>query len=279
MTEQRKNEIFEAASRDVASTSNNIFGFELPAIDVPIPSEGKVYPSTHPLSGRVSATINGMTAAQENILTNKSLAKRGTLLSELIRSCLTNKSINPRDLLIGDRNTLMVAIRISGYGPDYGVKVVCPQCETTSNQKFSLESLPIKNLTIEPIEPGSNLFEHILPQSKARVKFRFLTGADEEDIAITQTQKKRIGVDESSLVTSGLLHSIVSINGITDRSQISMAIPRMPALDSKSLRHYIQDNEPGIQMRAQMTCPEPDCEYVGEVDMPLGANFFWPRSE
>lgn len=276
---ERKNEIFDGPGvRELSQTGGGALTFEVPVIEVPLPSDGKVYPEGHPLHKQSSVLINSMTAAQENILTNRSLAKRGTLLTHLIQSCLKDRTINAKEMLIGDRNTLMVALRASGYGPDYKVSVTCPECSEVSSQEFGLDKLPIKRLEIDPVIEGQNLFEFTLPQSKIRVKFRFLTGLDEEDIAITQAQKKKAGAGpDGDLVTSGLLQSIVSIKDVTDKSQISLALPRMPAYDSQALRRYIQDNEPGMKLRGRMECPH--CGHVGEVDMPLGAGFFWPGAE
>lgn len=272
-----RNEIFNSGQQRIDSAG--VLTFDIPVIDVPLPSQGKVYKTEHPLFEKGNVTITAMTAAQENILTNKSLAKRGTLMSQLIQSCLSNRTINARELLIGDRSTIMVALRISGYGSEYKIKVVCPSCDESSVQTFDLSQLPIKLLQIDPAVKGENIFEFTLPMSKARVLFKFLTGVEEEEIAMTQTNKKKAGAGlaDSDLVTSGLLHSIVSINGVSDRVQIATALPRMPAFDSQALRRHIQDNEPGMQLKSTMVCP--GCDYTGEVDMPLGASFFWPGSD
>lgn len=273
----RKNEVFAGGAPQGMEGAGPGITFEVPVIDVPLPSLGKVYDADHPLHAASSLTITAMTAAQENILTNKALAKRGTLLTNLIQSCIKDKRINAREMLIGDRNTVMVALRISGYGPEYKIKVSCPQCGEISTQEFSLDQLPVRKLELEPVAVGQNLFEVRLPQSRATVRFKFLTGIDEEEIALSTAQKKKLGAGEGDLVTTSLFQMIVSINGVTDRAQISMALPRMPAYDSQHLRKYIQSNEPGMQLRGDMTCP--NCDFVGEVDMPLGASFFWPGAE
>jgi hypothetical protein len=274
----RKNEIFESLGASEVMNRPGALTFEVPVIDVPLPSNGKVYPEDNPLHSKKDVSITAMTATQENILTNKSFAKKGTLLTNLIQSCLTNKNIDVKEMLMGDRNTIMVSLRISGYGPDYKVKVTCPECDKPSQQEFRLDQLPIRKLEIEPISTGSNIFEFTLPSSKKKVHFKFLTGRDEEEIAITQAQKKKISVaTDADLVTSGLQQMILSIQGVTDKNQIALALPKMPAFDSQALRRYIQDNEPGMQLKGEMVCP--NCDHVGEVEMPLGAGFFWPGAE
>ncbi len=269
----RKNEIFTQQKQQRADSI-----FDAVTVEVPLPSKGVVYPPDNSLHNVESVVITAMTAEQENILTNKSYAKKGTLLTELIKSCMQDKTIDVRNMLIGDRTTIMVAMRISGYLSEYKINVKCPTCDETSTQTFNLEKLPIRKLELTPIEPGANKFKFTLPQSKAEVIFKFLTGADEEEISVMSANKKRvIGNDKEEIVTNGLLHSIISIKGITERNKIANSLPHMPAYDSQALRNYIQDNEPGIQMKGEMVCPS--CEFVGEVGMPLGASFFWPRAQ
>lgn len=278
-TRTRRNEIYnQSQARD--SNKNhpqNLIAFDNPTIEIPLPSNGIIYHADHPLAGKETVEITMMTAKQENILTNRSLAKSGKLLSKLIESCLVDQSIDSRDMLIGDRNTVMVALRASGYGSEYKVSVTCPACSAKSEQEFMLNNLPIRRLEIQPIAVGQNLFEFKLPLSKADIAFRFLTGHDEEELAVTMNRKKKLGAVDSELVTSSLIQSIVSINGITDRRAISLAIPRMPAIDSKAFRNYVQENEPGMKLRGTMECPE--CDHVEEVSIPLDAGFFWPDAK
>ena len=76
--------------------------------------------------------IKAMTAREEDILTSRAFIKKGTVITELIRSCLVDKRIDPNSLLSGDRNALMVAIRVTGYGVEYSTEVTCPVCDTYS---------------------------------------------------------------------------------------------------------------------------------------------------
>lgn len=275
---KRKNEIFEApnAQDQVRAAPPEVTGlkFEVPVVEVPLPSNGIVYPADHPLHGKTSVMIESMTTRQENILTNRALAKQGTMLSSLITSVLREKGVDPRAMLTGDRNTLMVALRVSGYGPEYTVQMVCPVCSHAFKQEFDLSQLPVKRLEIQPVREGVNEFSFVLPLSKATVVFKFLTGADEEEIAQTQVRKKKQGLESADLVTQGLMYSIVSIHGETDRSKIARVINSLRAFDSRALRKHIADNEPGMQLKGWMECP--NCDHTREVDMPMEANFFWP---
>lgn len=249
-------------------------GSDIPVEEVPIPSEGKVYPQKSPLHKKQTLTITAMTTREEDILTSRALLKKGTVITELVKSCLVDKAIDPLELLVGDRNTLMVAIRITGYGQEYDTEVECASCNTKTKQKFDLAQLPIQRLEIDPKVPGTNEFSFTLPMSKKNVSFKFLTGADELEISQTQEKLKKLKMQNDNVVTTNLLYSIVSIDGNSDRQAISTAVRKLPARDSLALRNYIKKNEPGIKMVQSVTCPS--CDTPEEVNMPIGTSFLWP---
>lgn len=252
------------------------FGLDIPVEVVPLPSAGKIYPTGSSLHNTDTVEIRPMTAREEDILTSRALLKKGTVITELIRSCLVDRTVSPNELLGGDRNALMVAIRITGYGPDYNAEIVCDECNTKSPHAFNLAELPIKRLEIDPVVPGTNQFQFLLPFSKKLVKFRFLTGKDEEEIMSMNERQKKLGLSTESTITTNLIHSIVSIEGVEDRAKIVNFIKHMPARDSLALRNYIKDNEPGVIMKQETTCPS--CGHSEEVNMPLGATFLWPSA-
>lgn len=250
------------------------FGFEVPVESVPLPSSGVVYPAESSLHMCQTVDIRSMTAREEDILTSRALIKKGTVITELIRSCLTDKRIQVQDMLAGDRNAIMVALRITGYGAEYNVEADCPKCSARSKQEFNLADMPIKRLQIEPIAKGQNVFEFKLPVTKKTVHFKFLTGRDEEEISTIQDRAKKQGALADNIVTTRLQFAIVSVDGKTDRSSINGFIRNMPAKDSMALRKFIDSNEPGIDMKGDFDCPS--CNDVNEVRVPLGASFFWP---
>jgi hypothetical protein len=252
------------------------FGLDIPTELVPLPSNGKVYPPTSSLCGRETIEIRPMTAREEDILTSRALLKKGTVVTELIKSCLVDKSINTLDLLAGDRNALMVAVRITGYGADYTAEVPCGECEAKNQQTFNLAELPLKRLEIDPVTDGQNLFEFVLPHTKKKVLFKFTTGRDEEELSAMQEKQKKLGLKSDSSVTSALQQAIISVDGVEDRAKISNFIKMMPARDSLALRNYIRQNEPGLTMKQETTCPE--CGHSEEVNMPLGVSFLWPTT-
>ena len=253
------------------------FGFEIPVESVPLPSLGKTYDAESPLHGCETIDIRSMTAREEDILTSRALIKKGTVITHLLKSCMIDKRIDPDSMLSGDRNAVMTALRITGYGASYQVEVDCPACSERSKQAFNLAELPIKRLGIDPVSPGANLFVAKLPRTSATVRFKFLTGMDEQEITIASERAKKQGQKADNLVTQRLRYAIFSVNGISDRTKIDTFVRNMPARDSLFLRKHIDNNEPGIDMTAWMDCPS--CLEHSEVRLPMGASFFWPDAE
>lgn len=250
------------------------FDFELPAESVPLPTKGILYPQGHALHRKESVDIRCMTAKDEDILTSRALIRKGTVIDTLIKNCLTDKTVDVRSLTSGDRNALMIGLRITGYGQEYTIELECPACNDRGKHDFDLSELPIKRLKIDPVEEFQNKFSFTLPKMNKEVIFKFLTGDDETELTKTFDRARKVSEVES-MVTTRLTHSIISISGNTSKSLISKVVRNMPALDSLALRQFIEDNEPGIQMNGEIICT--NCGWSGEVEIPIGVEFFWPQ--
>ena len=277
---RKGNEVFEGSRGSVAPRRDVLkddFGFEIPTQVVPLPSGGIIYPVESSMHGKQEVSIKAMTAKEEDILTSRALIKKGTVISELLKSAIVEDGFDPDIMLSGDRNALMITLRATGYGADYRVEVDCPACGTRSKQNFDLGQLPIKQLELDPVAPGANLFETELPVSKKKVRFKFLTGNDEREMSVMAERKKKQGVQVDNAVTTRLQYQIQSVDGITDRTKIGFFVRAMPAKDSLHLRKFIDKHEPGIEMKSWMDCP--NCFETSEVRLPLGATFFWPDTE
>ncbi len=274
MEENNKTGVVDNHIRNVAKDD---FDWEVPVELVPVPSEGKVYTKESGLFGVSSLEIKSMTAREEDILTSRAFIKKGTVVTELVKSCLVNKSVNVDNMLTGDRDALMVSIRITGYGSSYSASVSCPNCGTRhKDHEFDLSGLAIKRLELNPIAEGVNEFEYLLPVSKKNVTFKFMTARDDQNLTIEKERKRELFGSEyiEGGVTDSLSAHIVSIDGIRDRSKINMFINKMPALDSSKLRKYIAENKPGLIMELPLSCD--NCNTTNNVDLPIGVTFFWP---
>ncbi len=260
----------------VQNVVKDVFGLEMAVENVPLPSRGIIYSPESALYGKETLQIRAMTAKDEDILMSRAYIKNGTAIQELIKACLVDKSIDVDEMIAGDRNAIMIALRITGYGADYQVECDCPKCNKTADQNFNLSNLGIKRLEIDPISEGSNLFEIQLPVCKKIVRVKFSNGYDEKELSSAQERKKKLGLQQDTIITDRLQNAIVSVQSITDKTKIGMFIKEMPARDSLALRKFLDNNEPGIDMTVNMKCPH--CFEESEIKLPIGINFFWPNS-
>ena len=257
-------------------TQNKTIEFEIPTEFVKLPSKGKIYGPDSNLFQKEELEIRVMTAKDEDILTSRALVRKNLVIQRLLQNILVDKSINVNELIRGDREALLIALRITGYGTDYNVNLTCPQCMSTFMHNVDLSKLEIKFLEIEPLEPNVNMFDLILPVSSKEVIWKFIDFVDESQIAdIQKNRKKKLNTDVDNLVTLRLLHSIVSIDGVADRNLIASATKNMPARDSLALRNYIDESEACIKMNSDVTCE--NCGEESAVDIPMTAGFFWPN--
>jgi len=244
--------------------SDNKFASEM----IDLPSEGKLYPDNHPLKdGKIE--IKYMTAKEEDILTSQNLIKKGIVIDTLLNSLILTKGVNSNDLLVGDKNAVMVAARILAYGPEYTCEVTNPNTGLKTQQNFNLADCPFKKL---PEDITENKFEVELPVSKSKVVFKLLTGLDEKNIEDELNSQKKIGSDIVPELTTRLRHSIVSVDGDDSQTTVNNFSVNILAKDSMYLRKQISKVSPDIELTQQV-------DIGGDtvtVNIPMTVNFFWP---
>lgn len=237
--------------------------FKLPTETVELPSKGLFYPEESELSkGKVE--MKYMTAKEEDILTNQSYIKNGTVLDRLMKSLIISP-VNYDELLVGDKNAIMVAARVLGYGKDYTFEY--------SGEEYTVDLTTIDNKPLHPsIESGkTNEFEFTLPHSNNRVTFRFLTHKDELDIAREIEGLKKINKDASPELTTRLKYIITSVEGNKEKKDIRNFVDNyLLAKDSKALRNHIRDIQPDVDLTFFPS------EGGNRVNIPVGISFFWP---
>jgi hypothetical protein len=249
----------------------------VPAELVKLPSEGKIYSIDSGLHNRQEIEIKAMTTREEDILTSRAYAKKGSTITELIRSCVVDKSVDVEQLISGDRNALMVAIRITGYGAKLSPELKCPKCGETNHPDFDLSKVSIKSIGAEPVSPGVNEFECDLPVSEAKATFKLLTAKDEEDLVNQHERKKKMfNSPVDTLMSDQLKMSLLSVNGKRDRAALAFFVDNMSGLDSQTLREKMLDIKPDVDMKQLFECEF--CDLVEEVEIPIDREFFWPRS-
>lgn len=240
--------------------------FKLPTETVDLPSKGILYPKDSPLaSGKIE--MKYMTAKEEDILTNANYIKQGVVIDKLLQSLIVS-DINYNDILVGDKNAMMVAARILAYGKDYefeydGVK-----------QTVDLSNIEPKPLSQELEKATENEFTFTLPSTGNIITFRLLTHG--EDIKIDQEVKglQKINKDSISDVTVRLAHLVTSINGNRDQKDIRDFVNNyFLARDAREFRKYYSSLNPDLDLSTTVTNSTGDEE---DVDLPIGLTFFWP---
>ena len=254
--------------------------FVVPTEVVDLPSRGDFYPEGHPLHNQETIEIRHMTAKEEDILTSEALLKKGLALDRLLQSVIVNKEIKVNDLLIGDKNAVTLAARISGYGEQYEVNVTCPACNATIDHTYDLSEIP-HNHGIQPDDDTENVsltpegtFIATLPKTQFTAEFRLLNGADESSLERTATKLRKLNLPESSS-TSLLKQLVVSINGVNVASEVAMFIDNMPAQDARFLRACVQLVTPNVEMTQNFECTS--CGATTEMAVPFTSEFFWPN--
>lgn len=248
--------------------------YAVPVSTVKLPSRGLAYPSENPLYLAESVDVKPVTAREENILASPVLIRNGKVLTTLMRACITNRLVDPDDMLLGDKNAVLIAIRVSAYGAKYEARVSCPECREEADHEFDISRLSLKVLEAQPDGgPGSNEFKFLLPLSKRACWFRLMdvrTNAQlEKD---KEAVRKKTGQDQA--ITMRLLAQVTRIQGVEQGKPLVQAIENMPGQDSLALRRYMDDIAPDVNMEQPYECGS--CGQTSEVEIPLGLGFFWP---
>ena len=240
--------------------------FNLPTEMVELPSKGKLYPKDSPLaSGKIE--IKYMTAKEEDILTNTNYIKQGVVIDKLLKSLIVT-DVNYDDILVGDKNAIMVAARILAYGASY---------DYTYNgvaQSHDLSTLESKELHEDYQKATSNEFSYTLPHTDNVITFKILTHGDE--IKIDQEIKglQKITKDSSSDITVRLAHILTSVNGNTERKDIREFVNKyFLSKDAREFRKYYAQVSPDLDMKISATGANGEEEVI---DLPIGVSFFWP---
>jgi hypothetical protein len=267
-----------AAASMPAMGAPSELSFVVPTEFVELPSRGRYYDDAHPLHNQETIEVRHMTAKDEDILSSRALLKNGLAIDRLLSSIIVDKRINPNSLLVGDKNAVIVAARISAYTSEYATKVTCPHCAATADHLFDLSKVTLSygddhgDLNISQDQDGNYVIT--LPITKAQVTTKFLTGVDEKRMLKATTARRKANQIDN-LVTMNMKLFTQSINGVTKRQELDNFINNMPTLDSQYLRTAYSRIVPNVDMVQEYVCEE--CTSESTLEVPFTADFFWPR--
>jgi hypothetical protein len=237
---------------------------KFPTEMVELPSRGLLYPKDSPLaSGKIE--MKYMTAKEEDILTNQNYIQQGVVIDRLLQSLIVTP-ITYGDLLIGDKNAILIASRILGYGKDYEFEY------KGRTELVDLSEVKHKDIDYKALEAGKNEFAYTMPSTGTNITFKLLTHGDEQ--LITQEVKglQKLNKDSSAELSTRLKRVITSVEGDNTPATIRGYVDNyLLARDSRAFREHIKQIQPDVDLRF---FPEdgPD----GGVDIPIGVTFLWP---
>jgi hypothetical protein len=234
---------------------------EFPTETIELPSKGLIYSEDNPLSsGKIE--MKYMTAKEEDILTNQSYIQKGIVLDKLLQALIISK-IDYNDLVIGDKNAILIAARILGYGKDYTFEY--------NGQEYTIDLSLIDNRPFSIFNKGNNEFSYVLPSTKVEITYKILTQGDEQKIQTELDSLKKINKNISPELSTRLKYMITSVNGDHETKTIRDFVDNhLLARDSRELRKHIRETQPDVDLTFFPDGSE------SRVDIPIGVKFFWP---
>ena len=241
---------------------------KFPTEVVDLPSKGLLYPKDSPLSsGKIE--IKYMTAREEDILTSANLIKQGVVVEKLLESLIVDKSIKVDDLLIGDKNAILIASRVLAYGKEYEVEI--------EGQKVVVDLTKLKDKLLDEsiASDGVNEFEFELPATKRKLTFRLLTSGDEKIIdEEVKGYEKLHGIGYE--LTTRLKQQIVSVDGDTKRASINSFVDNeFLSRDSIAFRAHVASIMPDVDMTSTFIDADGNEK---EFTVPMTVTFLWPSA-
>ena len=236
--------------------------FKFPSEEIELPSKGLVYLKDNPLSsGKVE--IKYMTAKEEDILSNQAYIENGTVLDKLLESVIISK-INIKDLIIGDKNAVLIATRILGYGSEYKITI------NNKQQTIDLSELENKEFDKSTMLEGKNEFSFTLPHSSTKITYKILDGHDEKNIERELKGLKKLNKNASPEASTRLKYTLTSVNGETETKDIREFVDNyFLARDARAFRDHLRHTQPDVDLNDILDSGE-------EVTVPIGLSFFWP---
>lgn len=248
--------------------------YDFPTEVITLPSEGKCYPETHPLA-KGTIEIKYMTAKEEEILASQNLIKKGLVLDKLFESIIVDKSIQPSDIIIGDKNAIMLATRILAYGPEYETETYDSNDEKIT-LTIDLGKVKTKEIDLSTLN-RNNRYNFTTP-SGYKLVLKLLTHGDEQKIdeelkALQKLNKSAV----SSELTTRYRYIIAEVDGKSDtKSIIDFINNKFITRDTKAVREYLKQIQPDIVMEFEYEDPETGEKEVRPI--PMGVGFFYPST-
>ena len=218
-----------------------------------------------------------MTAKEEDILTSQTLLRKGIAFDRVLENLIVEK-VQLDSLLLGDKNALMIAARVLGYGKDYKVSVQDPNDVGNKEEvNVDLSKLDDKKIDFKRFIDGTREFNTKLPLSKREVTVKVLTSGDDKTIDSELKGLKKLEKTTGVLpeMTTRLKYAITAIDGNDKKEAIRSYVDNeLLAGDSSFLRDEIYEMTPDVDMTFAYESSNGEIE---EMDLPIDISFFFPN--
>lgn len=239
--------------------------------EVELPSKGRFYNGEDgPANGVLS--IRPMTGEEEQILATPRFVRKGQAINMIFKKCI-KEDYRPEQLLTIDRTYLLIYLRGISYSPNYDVEMKCPECEKKFGTTLDLNSLFVEEC---PDNYGPTL-EDVLPTTKLPFSYRLSTGRDEQDLNEHRDRRIKAFGDAAAddTLTYRTAQLLNHIDGIESKTELQILLKNLPINDVSYIRNCSNDPPFGVDTNIEIICPS--CLQDFQVDLPLDANFFFPR--
>lgn len=231
---------------------------------VSLPSQGIYYQNK-----KKSVRVGYLTAADENILSSPNLIESESVVDELLKRKILDKDLDIDDLVIEDRQAILIFLRNTAFGTEYTVETTDPKTNERFETKIDLSVLKTKDFKLTPDENGE--YQYYMNTSKTNITFKFLNNKQEKELSKIKSSATANTIAPTA--TKRLEMMIQSINGTRDKLQIYEFIQNLPILDSQSFRKFVNENKPGLDLFVNATAPSGE---LVPVYVDFGVEFFRP---
>jgi hypothetical protein len=231
---------------------------------VTLPSQGIYYQNK-----KKTLRVAYLTAADENILSAPNLLQTDTVIEELLKRKILDKDIDIEELVVEDRQAILIFLRNTAFGTDFKLKITDPKTNEIFDADVDLSVLKMKDFNLKTDENGE--YSYYMEMSKVNISFKFLNNKQEKELDKIKTSAT--GNTIAPIMTKRLEMTIQSINGNRDKLQIYEFIQNLPIKDSQNFKKFIAENKPGLDLLIDITTPSGE---IVPIFVDFGVEFFRP---
>ena len=215
-----------------------------------------------PLSGREEELLAQMSGAQ-------SAGQVTAVLSRCVEHIGTETPVSEqiaRDLLVGDRQYLLLKLRALTFGDDVVATVNCPwpDCGRPLDLEFRLSDIPVRDTQVisllhEVVLSPEASGEDVSATNATRIRFRLPNGGDQEALSPLMGENE---AEALSLLLRRCIHSIDD-----DEQRTPELINGLSPLARMEIEKAMQARAPGLELEMGTDCPECGRQFVAPFDM------------